>query len=238
MEFINTLSGSAPLIKRLQASSTMATAGIQVLGGGVSSTDFGSVIPGTQSAVAAQGSMAGVTLDTTGTVAATGTVEADILVSVIINADAIFRAKMTNGGTSDTALTADDTTAASADGTVLTGVVTLDDSLVWGYAGSNVGIYRRADDTSGSVAINFPSAVGSGDTYLVAQCYPMIAMDLYVDLSDSFDQVDASAAVVDANNYIIVDVETNGGDQDGINNSYYHLVQMNHMLAGPSHRGV
>ena len=229
MEFINTISGSAALIKRYQASATLSTAGVPLLGALTSSTDIGSVVAGTASGPIIVGSQAGVSLDTTGTVAASGTVEADILVSVIINPDAIYRVKMSGGAASDTALTA---VTSGASATALTiDAVTVDNALVWGYTGSNVGVYRRADDATGGVSINFPVAAAQGDTYLTAHGYPAIGQAaIFYDLTTELDQIDSTVVSVDMDNFICVDAETTGGDQDGINNSYYHMVQNNSMF--------
>jgi len=232
MECLGTISGGAPLVKKYIASATMSTAGVPVDASLIATTSIGEVTATSASAAVAQGGQVGVTLDTTGTVGATGTTQADILVSVIINPDAIYRAKMSGGTTSDTALNAQATTAAS-DGTVLTGVTTIDDCIVWGYTGSNLGIHRRADDTSGSVSINFPDAVASGDTYIAAclsRAHAVVTTFLSPDLTTTLDQVDALNSASDRNNFICVDLETRDASEDGTTNSFYHLVQVNSMF--------
>jgi len=238
MEVIGTLGGGAPLFKRLMTSSTI-TAGTQVLGAGVASSEAGSIIPGTASDVMGVGEQAGIAHDTSGTFSATAATEDSAFSAVCISPDAIVRAKMNSGATADTALPITDTvTTADSGGATLTGITTLDDSLVWGYSGSNPGIYRRADDTSGSCSVNFPDGTNVGDVYLIAQGFPMVGMDLYFDLTSDFTQVNATTAVTDSNNYVCIDVETRDASDDGESNSFYHLIQINHALLGGTSRGV
>lgn len=237
MEVSGHLCGGAPLVMKYYAGTTMATAGIPVIGGLAATTDIGGVEP-----INASGnpdpSLVGISLDATGTVSSTTQVDADLLITLSVRPDVIIRAKMSQGTTADTALTIGTTSAASAAGTVVTGVTTLDDSLVWGYNGSNQGIYRRADDTAGSVSQAFPEAVASGDEFLIAYNFPgacgfAAAAQPYLDLTTDFTQFDASTATLTNDNFVVIDVETMDISDDGRNNSFYLVVPAKHGFGSP-----
>ena len=117
MELGYMLSGGAPVIKRYMAGTTISNAGIPLLGAVDAGTDLGSVEPMTASGAMAVGSYIGLGLDTSGTVAATGITDSDdLFVSVVINPDAVLRAKMNNGTTSGTALATTSPTSADSSG--------------------------------------------------------------------------------------------------------------------------
>lgn len=237
MEVSGYLYGGGPLLKRYQAGTTISTRGIQILGAVDAATDIGSVEPGAKSTAVNTGSQVGINLDITGTVAATGASTADILITVDVRPDAIVKAKMSGGDTADTALTIGTTTAASANGSVTTGVTTYDNGAVWGYDGANVGEYRRADDTSGSLSIAFPNAIASGDRFLAVHGFPcgveLTAVETY-DLTASLDQINAQTAVTDMNNFATLDLILRAADNDGASNSYYLLVANNHLFGSSS----
>jgi hypothetical protein len=241
MEVIGTISGGAPLMKRLMTSATV-TSGAQLLGEAESGANPGSVVHAGASAVAAPGEQAGVSIDASGTfsaTAATGHLAGSAFVTVCINPDAILRVKMSDGTTADTALPITDVvTTADAGGATLTGIATIDDGMAWGYSGSNPGIYRFADSTAGSMSVNYPDGTNVGDVYLVANCKPFQFQDIYCDLTTDITQADATTVIADANNYVLIDVETRDSSEDGESNSFYHFVQMNHILGGSTQRGV
>ena len=238
MELAYMLSGGAPVIKRYMAGTTIATAGIPVLGAVDAGTDLGSVEPAGASAVVGIGSQVGLCLDTSGTVAATGiTDSSDLFVSVIINPDAVIRAKMNNGTTSDTALATTAPTSADSTGATLTGATTFDNGAVWGYTGTNVGEFRRADDASGSLSINLVNGTATTDTYIAVHGFPcsveLTDFECY-DLTTDLTQIIAQTVVVDTNNYATVDMEMNTATDDGTSNSYYHLIANNHLFGSSS----
>src|SRR5688572_29185266 len=105
MQFRGLLSGGAPVMKRYMAGTTMATAGIPVLGAIAVATDLGSIEPIVASTPVNQCSMVGLLLDPTGTVAATGiTDDAALYSRVIVNPDLIYGARACSGTTSGVAL--------------------------------------------------------------------------------------------------------------------------------------
>lgn len=238
MELAYMLCGGAPVIKRYMAGTTIATAGIPVLGAVDAGTDLGSVEPTTASTPVNTGSQVGLAIDTSGTVAATGITDSnELFVSVIINPDAVLRARANNGTTSGTALATTSPTAADATGATLTGATTFDNGAVWGNTGTNVGEFRRADDTAGSLSINLPNGTATDDTYIAVHGFPcsveLTSWECY-DLTTDLTEVVAQTAVVDKDNYATVDMEMRDGSEDGVNTSYYHLIANNHLFGSSS----
>ncbi len=235
MELAYMLSGGAPVIKRYMAGTTISTAGVPVLGAVDAGTDFASIEPMVATGTpTVSGSQIGLALDTTGTIAATGmTTDADLFVSVIINPDLVYRAKMNNGTTSGTALATTSPSSADSGGATLTGATTFDNGAVWGYTGTNVGQFRRSDDTSGSLAINFINGTATTDTYLAVHGFPcgveVTSFESY-DLTTDLTQIAAQMVIVVQNNFATVDMELRDATQDGASNSYYHLIANAHLF--------
>jgi len=229
MEAMGTIGGGAIVQKKYQAGTTIANVGIPLLGSGAAATDLASVeVPTTSTALTT--GMVGLSLSTSGTVAATGVADADIIVSVAVNPDLIIRCKMNNGATEDTALAIQTTTAADATGVTATGVTSLTQGMLWGYDGANKGVMRRTDNTAGSVSINFGSAIASGDRFLYANSAPCVSAAAGLgngpDLTTLFTQGDASTANPgDNDTFMVFDVELGTEDNDGQNNSFWHFVQ-------------
>ena len=238
MELAYMLSGGAPVIKKYMAGTTISTAGIPVLGAVDAGTDFASVEPAVAATATNNGSQVGLCLDTSGTVAATGmTNDADLFVSVVINPDAVLRAKMNNGATSGTALATTSPTSADSGGATLTGATTFDNGAVWGYTGPNVGSFRRADDDSGSLSINFVNGTATTDTYVAVHGFPcgveLTSFESY-QLTSDLTQIIAQTAVVDMDNYATVDMELRTASENGTTNSYYHLIANSHLFGSSS----
>ena len=238
MELAYILSGGAPVIKRYMAGTTMSTAGIPLLGAVDAATDLASVEPMAASTAVNQGSQVGLLLDTSGTVAATGVTDSDdLMVSVIINPDAVLRARMNNGTSSNTALALTSATAADTTGATITGATTFDNGAVWGYSGSNVGQFRRCDDTAGSLSINFTNGILTTDEYIAIHGFPcsveLTNWECY-DLTTDLTQVIAQTAVTDMDDFATVDLEMRDISDDGRNKSYYHLIANNHLFGSCS----
>ncbi len=238
MEIMNMLSGGAPVIKRYMAGTTISNAGIPLLVAVDAATDLGSVEPMTASEAMAVGSYVGLGLDVSGTVAATGITDSDeLFVSVVINPDLVIRAKMNNGTTSGTALATTAPTSADSTGATLTGATTFNNGAVWGYTGTNVGEFRRADDTAGSLSINLVNGTATTDTYIAVHGFPCTSVvgtwDCY-DLTTDLTQVIAQTAVTDTLNFATVDMEMRDNSQSGTSNSYYHLIGSQHLFGSCS----
>jgi hypothetical protein len=237
MEAMGTIGGGAIVVKKYQASATLPNAGVFLAGADQVSGDLCSVAIATTSTAMDTGSV-GVSLDTTGTIGATGTADADLLVSVAVNPDLIIRAKMSASVTEDTALTIGETSGASASGVVATGVTTLKEGMLWGYSGANKGYYRRADDTGGGVTINFPNAIAIGDRFLHANSFPCVSSNAGLsngpNLSTLITQCDAETACPgDNDTFMLFGVQLGTEDDDGASNSFYHFVQ-NQSIFGSS----
>lgn len=234
MEAMGTIGGGALVVKKYQASSTVAASGIPMISTTVSSTDIASVLSMTTNTAMTTAANVGLGLDTTGTVAATGITDTnDILVSVAVNPDLIYRCKMSGGSTADTALSLAATTSADSTGANANGVTTLDDSVIWGYDGGNKGEYRVADNTTGSVAINFPNAIGNGDQFLIATGFPCkagAAASPFLQLTSSLTQADATTADADNDNFSIFDLQLGTEDDNGESNSFYLLIANRHLF--------
>jgi hypothetical protein len=246
MELLQTISGGAPFIKKFQASVAYASttaAGVLALGVVDSSTDVGEVtIPADASTPVVPGSMVGLSLDSpTTTPAATGQIAtANMLVSVVVNPDAVYRAKMSFGTASDTALTIYTTTNASTSGVTTPGVTSIDNGVIWGYQGSNVGEYRIADDTSGGVSVSWPNDVATGDQYLCAAGKKNSAeasSPEFWDYTTTLDQLNVLTVVTDMDNLMAIDAELKDISDSGTTNSFWHVIQVNSAYSGAKHDG-
>lgn len=229
MEAMGVIGGGAIVVKKYQASATVANAGVMQNGAVAVATNIGSVTNALASTILATGTI-GLGLDTTGTVAATGITDTnDILVSVAVNPDLIIKCKMTAGATEDTALAIQTTTGASAGGTVATGVTSLTQGILWGYDGANKGEYRRTTNATGTVGCNFPKAISIGDRFLYAPAYPAASGGASLnspDMSTLLTQCDAQTASPGDNDYFqTFDVLLRDEDDDGANNSFWLFVQ-------------
>jgi len=241
MEVLGTIGGGAPVMKRYMAGETMSNAGVPVIStddGGAGGANIGEVqlMAAAGTALAADESMVGLAIDSSGTISATATT--DLFVTVAVNPDLIIRAKMTNGATEDTALTIITTSADSATGVTLTGFTSDDGESVWGYDGANKGEIRKFDSTDGGVAIRFPNAITNGDRFLVAcgnRCMASASAVNYPDLSTARTQLDAETdADASADTFAIFDIEAGTEDNDGANNSFYNVVAYRHLFGSPA----
>ena len=236
MEAMGTIGGGAIVVKKYQASATMGTAGVLVNAADQVSADLGSVTSGTATDPLSTGSV-GVSLDTTGTIGATGTTDAGSVVSCTVNPDLIIRVKMNAGATADTALTIQDATAADSTGVQATGVVTEDEGIMWGYDGSNKGIYRRCDSATGGVTINFPFGIVIGDNFLSANSPPCVASIAGLgngpNLTTDFTQGDATTTVPGDNETLqCFEVQLGTEDDDGAINSFWHMMMRQSVFGG------
>ena len=85
MEPMGTIGGGAIVIKKYQASATQSTAGVFLVAADQVSTHLASVAIATAGNSAVTLGTVGVGVDTTGTIGATGTVNADLFISVAVN---------------------------------------------------------------------------------------------------------------------------------------------------------
>jgi hypothetical protein len=222
------------------AGTTMATAGIPVLGAVDAATDLGSIEPMTASGATVQGSMVGLLVDATGTVAATGITDESVLFSkVIVNPDMIYGARANNGTTSGTALATTSPTAADGTGATLTGTTTFDNGWVFCKTGANAGSFRRCDNTSGSLSINLVNGTATTDVYVAVHGFPCsVQADDFecYDLTTDLTEVVAQTAVVDTNNFATLDISTKVHDPENL--TEYKLIANNSLFGGCNNLGI
>lgn len=234
MELLGTISGGAPVMKRFIASATVPSAGVPFIGTNDGSTDIGDVLQMAATGTVLTTGSVGLGVDTTGTVSATATPTSDVLVTVAVNPDLIIRAKMSGGATEDTALTIITTSSADSGGVTLNGFTSVDGRTVWGYDGANKGERRQFDSTNGGVGLRFPNSIGSSDRFLEcagSPCMSVVASLAYPDITTLLTQMDAlTAASTDNDGWQILGMENGTEDDDGANNSFYHLVQNQHLF--------
>lgn len=174
MQFVNTMSGVTPLIKKYKSSAAMIR-GIVV----VRSTANASGQFSTSTTTTATDSL-GLLLDNGGylgdpaTYSTTqGAVEA--VWSVIVNPDQILRAQMVTGA-AGTAITGDTVASAVTNGLTVVGGISvaspdMDEGILAFTSGANVGQSRKITSTSSvtaTVIVPFPRASAVGDTYFYA----------------------------------------------------------------------
>ena len=177
MDYAYSLNGNSdPLVMKFQANSTLA-AGIVVLA--PTAGDAGVQTSTTTSFANA----VGVTVDSATYVTAQQTdgTSAEREISVVINPDAVYKARMSGGAAEGTALTLQAVTTATTDGLdVTTGAEwsspEFDEGIVWGYDGANVGQKRKLTSTSstaGTVTVAFDNDHQVGDNFLRAPYWPL-----------------------------------------------------------------
>lgn len=204
------LSGSGPVVKRYMAGTTIARAGIPLLGSIAVATDLASVEPFAATTAVNTGSQVGLALSVSGTIAATGITDSrSLFVEVVVNPDLILGARANAGNTSGTALATTTTTAASTAGTVATGTTTIADGLVYCVSGANAGDFRRAGDTAGAFSINFSHAIASGDVFLALHGFPCVcALTNFIsyNITSDLTEVVAQTSVVTMDDFTTLDI--------------------------------
>lgn len=226
------LSGGAPVIKKYQTAVTVAREGVPML---ISAGNTAGLAVATTTSAA---DLAGLALDTATytTTQGSGSSSAERLLSVIINPDLIFKARLSGGATEGTALTLYDVTTASAGGTAVTtgdewSSPTYDEGVVWGYDGANVSQVRKITSvsaTAGTVTVPFDYATVVGDNFLRAPLWPMGTTT--AQLSTNLTEVDATIAVGTGGAWLTIDLALGDIGSEGRTKSYCFLVAGDHFL--------
>ena len=167
------------------------------------------------------------------TTQATDGSDLDRLAKVVVNPDAVWKAKLSGGAADDAllpVLTVD--TADSAGLSVETDVDTgnYDNGTVWGLSGANKGQVRKVDEETGnhiSVLVPF-LAISVGDTFLASWLH-QFGPNQVVQLTTSLKQIDHAAATAHATDVevVCVDLLTNGRG-----NSFALIMFDSHVLGG------
>jgi hypothetical protein len=210
------LAGGATFAMKLKLGAAQANAGIIVMGG--VTTAVGAIPVTTTSFANANGLSLdrGVYSSTQG--------DAEGLVTVDVRPDLIIRALMSGGATEGTALTALNSTSASAGGTTVTdadvGSADMDGGTVWCIEGNNVGLSRSITAHTGStsivVTVPFPRAIATTDTYVMCpwnKCGTGAAGadgPATVQTTTLFTQADAAIASGTGGEASVVDLILNG----------------------------
>lgn len=228
-------SNGTPVIKKFQVGETMANAGVPVVVAG--SGHYGVRLPTT---IAAANCM-GVTLDavTTNTTQPTDGSDPRRRVSVVVNPDAVLKARLAGGATTGTALGTETENTATSTGLIAksgTDFSNFDEGGVWWYSGNNAGptSFRKiitGDATDADVGVPWTNDPAVGDKFVVV---PFNGMALqYVQLTSDFLEVNATAAVdTDNANFIPIELEVFGqGDPDGLTSSFVYLTIADHLFA-------
>jgi hypothetical protein len=229
MEWAYNLSGGGCVQKKYRVDGgTSVIAGVPICSNSVTANGDGVAVGTTTTAIA----MLGCSLDTASSTDAqltTGADNADTI-AVIVNPDACWQAKFTEGATEDTALTIITQTTADTTGTA-PGPTTTDEFEVWGYTGANAGYSRRCD-AANSVVNAFPFDIAAGDQFLEAGCV-IGAADHFPQLSTLLTQYNANAAAdTDNDNFVVVEMLLRDSTHDGRNNSYAIMAAATHAFGG------
>jgi hypothetical protein len=235
MEIKGYLSGGAWYRDRFQVAETFSTAGVPAL---VSTEAEAGLDLATTTATA---DMIGITHDTATYVTAQQTDNADPARTVLVDVrpDAVIYARLSGAAASGTALTLYDVTTASTDGLAVTtgddwSNPEFDDSMLWGYDGSNMGIARKITSTSSTAAtvtVALPYDTIVGDNFLRAPFWPWDDQCFTVTLTTTLDQVRADlAAATSTAELLPIRVETNTIRNNGTLTSGVYLVCKHHWL--------
>lgn len=239
MDYAYNLYGTAPLIKKYQVGASLTSRGIPVLVGGAG--EEGVIAGSTTGAV----DLVGITLDTATLVTAQQSDNSDpaATVSVIIQPGAVYRARLSGGATSGTALSQHTVTSASADGlTITTGTAwnspTYDEGVAWCYSGANVGVSRKitaTGATSATLTVAFPNDIAVGDIFLRAPyaASPVGMEDQFVQLTSDLTELNAAVGVdTDNNNFRVVDLHLFDSSFDGTTQSYATILPYDCVFSG------
>lgn len=152
------------------------------------------------------------------------------LVRVVVNPDAVIRARMSGGATSGTALTTYTAAAANAGGTTFTdadATTSMDEGTAWAILpNANVGIARRitAHDTGTgqiTVTVPFPRAIAAADAFLLCPYLPTVTTA--IQLTSDFTEVNAAIAVGTGGNGRAVELVLSG-----VRDSHLHWLARDH----------
>jgi len=222
MKFAYLLSGGSPVIKKYKASAAQAIGTIVLRSAadasGQMSTSTISSFADSLGLCVDNGIASGAPLTYSATQGAD-----EAVFGVVVNPDAVLRAKMVTGATG-TGLTADTVATAVSNGLTVVGGTSvaspsMDEGVIWFTSGSNVGKSRKITSVSSvtsTVIVPFPYASAVGDTF----CYAGVNIGLTgVTLTTDLKNVKADTAVSTGGAATTIDLEL-GPATD----SWVHLV--------------
>jgi hypothetical protein len=231
MDFAYNLgSNSTPIIKKYQVGETFGYAGVPVTVAG--SGGYG-VKKVTTTAAA---NVLGLGLEAVTAVTAQQSDNSDPSrrISVIVNNDAVFKARYSGAATDGTAITDYAETSGNTAGTTVTaaGLVSADEGSIVCSSGANAGQIRK-NITGGSgsavAGVAFPLDIAIGDRFFTL---PQSSMDAQtVQLTTNLTEIDQSAAV--ATNqcaFQVLDFSLGQGSEI-LTNTYAFIVATDHLFA-------
>lgn len=231
MDFAYNLgSNTTPIIKKYQVGETFGYAGVPAVVAGAGA--YG-VKKATTTAAA---NMLGVTMEAVTTVTAQQSDNSDPSrrVSIIINPDAVYKARYSGAATDGTAITDYAETSGNTAGTTVTaaGLVSADEGSIVCSSGANAGQIRK-NITGGSgsavAGVAFPVDIAIGDRFFTL---PQSSMDIQtVKLTTNLTEIDQSAAV--ATNEVamqVIDFSLGQGSEI-LTNTYAFIVASDHLFA-------
>lgn len=229
MDYAFAFSGSTPIIKKYQIGEAMADGGVPVVVGGAGNAGLSLAATTTAS------DLVGITSneqDTLVTAQQSDNSDPGRTVSVVINPDAVYKARLSGGATAGTDLTTFTVTTASTTGLVVTAgdfnTVDRDEGTIHCFSGANVGISRKITSTSTTVAnvtVAFPFDIDVGDQFIAVPFSP--GEDQFVQLTSDLTQIDTSVATdTDNNNFRVVGLEL-----AGVDDSFALIVPFDHIFA-------
>jgi hypothetical protein len=242
------LSGAAPVKKRYKIGNTMTTAvGIPTMVAGAA--DPG-IISLPASAVSAVTDCVGVTLDTG--VYSTTQGDAEGMVTVVINPDAVWRAhasgsaaagvqlNLTTNDVAETAGLVIDKTGATGVGDPDPNSPTMDSGYAFAVSGNNKGQSRKivtVGATSATVGVPFLNDILSGDEFILVPWEIAGIDDNLVWLTTNLDEVRQNIAAQSVGAIVaVVDLEVDFADvTTARRNSYMHLLFEDHILKDLTH---
>lgn len=233
MKLAGLLSGNAPWVNKYQVAATNTVVGVPYLMPVLSDTD-GVVLASTTAAA----NQVGCSVDAPGTRQTAQQSDASDparYVSLVINANAVWRGRLCGGATTGTALAEFTNTAASTTGLLITAAfgTAYDDAYVWGATGANPGILRKiqgAVNTTGTPIVAFPNDIAVGDTFYACTFGP--DMGAGVQLTTLLDEIDATGDAQSSDNFRCFGFQHKDKANNGATQSYALIVSFDHMLGG------
>jgi len=236
MDYLYSLIGGTPALRRYQVDQDFDNAGVPVLESAsgesgvdlATTTGFANVIGVSEDAASKLTAQQSV-----GTTAAS-------LLTVNISPLSVYGARLSGDATTGTALSISTVSTASADG--LSVVVDTDpnspdlaDGVVWGYSGANVGQYRKITATAANdatVEIPFDNDLAVGDTFLMANRYEADVAG--ITLTSDLREVDAQAAEATTGVIRVVEMFLKDRSGQGTLKSFFALQFADHAFSGAS----
>jgi hypothetical protein len=227
------LTGNAPVVKKFQVAATNVTVGVPYCYPTLADTD-GVVLAATTTCVDALG----VSVDAPGTRQTAQQSDGSDparYVTLIVNPGALYRARLSGGATTGTALSPLTNTVASTTGLLTTlGLGTAyDDGYIWGYDGANAGILRKVTAVGGTnetPIIAFPQDIAVGDRFLAATFGP--GEDAGIQLTTTLDEINATADLQATDNLRCVSFYQKDLSGDGTLKSYAEIMLIDHVYSG------